>query len=102
VGVSVDVSIYVSVQVSAPGVDAFITINDADAGNALISNAPTVGVAARARSGSDYPDSSIAAGYVRSNASGQLFVYIDHSSTAALSTAYVSGWKDYQCRRLFA
>jgi hypothetical protein len=100
IGVSVDVDVIVGVQVSAAGVDAYVIIADAEAANSLLSGNFPQRVVARARSGNDYPDSSTSAGHARSNDLGQVYVYIDHTSTAALSSIYICGWTDYQCRRL--
>ncbi|MFC5760520.1 hypothetical protein [Rhizobium sp. GCM10022189] len=102
-GLSVDVAVYLTVQIATTGADAFCIVGDADAANALVASpSPSYRVACRARTGNDYPDSSLAAGLARSNDLGQVYIVIDHSTTAAASAIYVNGWHDYQCKRLFA
>lgn len=101
VGLSVDAGLYLNIQVSTTGADGYIVISDADGGGSLLnSNAPWR-VATRGRTGNDYPDSSLAAGYARTNDAGQLYVVIGHTSTSISSQIYVTGWCDYQSKRLW-
>lgn len=101
IGMSVDAHVLVDTRVAAPGQDIVAFASGADA-NAFALGQPQ-DVRSRSRSGNDYPDQSTAAGYVRTSPSGQLYRYVD-VSTSGLSAAdfYIDGWRDYQCRRLWA
>ncbi|QWW67961.1 hypothetical protein [Rhizobium sp. WYJ-E13] len=100
IGVSTDIKIILQSTVAAPSQSCSGSISDAVAVNAV--TATPASVATRAVTGSDFPDQSSSAGKARSNSSGQLFRSVVVASTACAINAYVCGWHDWQCRRLFA
>lgn len=100
IGLSVDVAITLSIQVSTTSADCVMFVSDADAADALINANPYESINCRARTGSGFPSSSLASGFARSNSSGQLCRFVDTNSATVSASASVQGWIDYSCRRI--
>lgn len=100
-GISTDIFVAIDLDMSTTNGTIVATASDAVTVSGAAS--PSQAVRARARSGSDFPDGSAAIGLVRSNSSGQVnrFVDTNTASGTSLATFTVSGWVDWQCKRLF-
>lgn len=96
VGLSVDVHVLLDTGVVATGTDVVAYAAGADANLLGFQD-----VRARSRSGNDYPDQSTAAGWVRTNDSGQIQYYVAVAGSGR-ADFFIDGWADWQSRRIVA
>lgn len=102
IGLSVDASIVLAVQVGTTSADGVMFISDADAADATVVANPPQAVSCRARTGTGFPSASYNNGYARTNTAGQVGRSVSVSSASISCTAFTQGWIDYSCARIAA
>ncbi|QXV73672.1 tail fiber protein [Rhizobium phage RHph_I40] len=102
VGISVDLHVTIDTTMATSGGDIVNIV--ASGYNSIFGSVAYQDVRCRSRTGTDTQSQAVSSGWARTNTSGQLWLYVDTSVGAGLSSAIgnTDGWRDYTCRRIGA